>query len=301
MRKNINFVAFLKYALILSGTLFVLSIVSIVVKGFNWGVDFAGGSAVYFKFSEKVEPQEIRNALSDLPVSFYLQEIQPPVGAPQNESHFVLKTPIKNEKLLKLLISRLRASFPKIEILKIDMVGPAVGKKLRIQGLKAAILALLVILIYISVRFEFDYGIGAVLALFHDVVITLGLFSFLQRSFDLNVLAAILTLIGYSLNDTIVVYDRIRENIRLYRGNKRYTMADLINMSINQTLSRTINTSLTTLLAVGALFFLGGPVIHDFSLVMFFGVIVGTYSSIFIASPVLLLIHKENLRRSTFK
>ncbi len=301
MKSRIDFVALLKYTLVLSGTLFILSLVSIFVKGFNWGVDFAGGSAIYFKFPEKVDPQTIRNALSKFPISFYIQEIQPPVGSPQGESHFILKTPIKEQKVLRSLVSDLKRSFPEIKILKVDMVGPAVGKKLRIQGLKATVIALLVVLLYISVRFEFDYGVGAVLALFHDVVITLGMLSVLRRTFDINVLAAILTLIGYSLNDTIVVYDRIRENVKLFGRNKNYSMADIINMSVSQTLSRTINTSLTTLLAVGALFFLGGPVIHDFSLVMFFGVIVGTYSSIFIASPILMLLHKEKLRKAAIR
>ncbi|MBN2705083.1 MAG: protein translocase subunit SecF, partial [Deltaproteobacteria bacterium] len=190
---------------------------------------------------------------------------------------------------IKLMLDKVFGS-DNVDVRRVEMVGPKVGKDLRRQGLLAIIYAMIGILIYITLRFEFRFALGAVLALIHDVMITVGVFALLDKEFSLSIVAALLAIVGYSLNDTIVVYDRIRENMK---SGARLDFVKVVNSSINQTLSRTTLTSLTTLLVLLSLFFLGGGVIHDFAFAMIVGVVVGTYSSIFIASPVVILMQAK--------
>lgn len=266
-------------AAILSLTLVILSIGSLATRGLDFGIDFTGGTLIEIGYDEPVELDSVRNALSG-------------AGLPQAQAqHFgaasevlIRIAPIAGKETAQLsedVLAALRADNASVDMRRVEFVGPQVGEELTEQGGLAMIYALIGILIYIIVRFQWRFAPGAVLALVHDVIITMGLFSILRLDFDLTVLAALLAVIGYSLNDTIVVFDRIRENFRRMRkGSPR----DVINRSINQTLARTLMTSVTTLLVLIALFVFGGEVIHAFSTALIAGVVVGTYSSIFVAS-----------------
>lgn len=283
---NINFVGRMKLAFSLSLTVIAISILSIVFHGgLNMGIDFAGGTLVQLKFQKPTTVEQIRVALK--PVNLQDSVIQS-FGFEENE--FLVKTPLSTSELKGFsdtLEEALAKTFTKgdFEVRRVEMVGPKVGKDLREKGFLSILYAMVGILIYITWRFEFRYGVGAVIALIHDVLITVGIFSLLNLEFTLPIIAALLTIIGYSLNDTIVVFDRIREN---RRANIRGDLSGIINGSINQTLSRTLLTAGTTLLVVIALFFLGGAVIRDFAFALIVGIVVGTYSSIFIASPIVL-------------
>jgi len=284
---NIDFVGKRKIFITISILLILAGIISLIIKGGpKYGVDFAGGTIVQIKFKKPIQIGQLRKAMGkDVSVQSF--------GDSGNE--FLLRfaqSSADTEALSKDIKEKLIKNFGKgsYEIRRIEMVGPKIGKDLRKKGLLAVIVALIGILIYISVRFEFRFAVGAIIALVHDVLITLGMFSILNKEIDLTVLAAFLTLVGYSLNDTIIVYDRIRENMKKY---VKGLFANIINRSINETLSRTILTSGTTLFVVLALFLFGGGVIHDFALALLIGIIVGTYSSIYIASPILLLLDKK--------
>jgi preprotein translocase subunit SecF len=284
---NLNFVGRMKIASFASVIVIVLSIVSLVLHGGpNLGIDFAGGTQVQIKFENKTEVKDIRDSLKTISLG---KSIIQQFGYEDN-NEFLIKTEKSSSEIKGLSSSieeALTAQFGKdtFEVRRVEVVGPKVGEDLRQKGMLAMLYAIIGILIYITWRFEFRYAIGAIIALIHDVIITVGIFSVLDKEFSLPIIAALLTIIGYSLNDTIVVFDRIRENLRKVR---RQTLNEVINSSINQVLSRTILTSGTTLLVVGALFFLGGAVIHDFAFALLVGVVVGTYSSIFIASPTIL-------------
>ncbi|RLA81594.1 MAG: protein translocase subunit SecF [Deltaproteobacteria bacterium] len=292
---NIDFVGKRRYALLGSLILILAGIVSLVLHGGpRYGIDFAGGTLVQVKFNRPVEFKELREVLRE--VGFGDAILQPFGG----RGEFLIRMK-KTTGELRGVSAKIEEAFKRrfgeesFEIRRVEMVGPKVGRDLRVKGLKAIIFALIGILIYISWRFEFRFAVGAVAALVHDVLVTVGMFSLTDKEISLPVVAALLTIVGYSLNDTIVVYDRIRENMRRVRGQ----LEEIINRSINETLSRTILTSLTTLIVVVVLFALGGGIIRDFAFALIVGVVVGTYSSVYIASP--LVISLERTKRGRGK
>lgn len=271
----------------LSTVIILIGIASLIFHGgLNYGIDFAGGTLVQVKFSQPTTPDRIRKALKGLDLgSNTIQQFEE-----SNGKEFLIRVEKSKSDLVGLsddIKSTLDKAYgaDQVDIRRVEMVGPKVGEDLRRKGVLAIIYALIGLLIYITFRFEFKFALGAVVALFHDVIITVGVFSLLNKEFSLSILAALLAIVGYSLNDTIVVYDRIRENLK--KPSKR-SYEEIINTSINETLSRTILTSLTTILVLLSLFSLGGGVIHDFAFALMIGVIVGTYSSIFIASPIVI-------------
>lgn len=331
---NINFIGQRKIALLLSGALILLTILLLLFRGGpNYGVDFAGGILIQVRFNQQATPGEIREALK--PIGMQDSIVQ--AFGEKGKSEYLIrvsKTDIDLSGLSNEVNKSLNSMFGEmnVEMRRVEMVGPKVGKDLREKALFAIFYALLFMVIYISGRFEYkwtmsiimaaslafgvyiisaigmsiiwliagallitiglcwtmrlEYALGAIVALFHDVIITMGAFALTNREITLSVVAALLTIVGYSLNDTIVVFDRIREN---HRRQRNRDFAEVINHSINETLSRTLLTSATTLIVVLFLFILGGGVIHDFAFALFVGILVGTYSSIYIASPVLLI------------
>ncbi|MGA1791128.1 MAG: protein translocase subunit SecF [bacterium] len=287
---HIDFMGARKWAILGSLLIIGIGIASLVVKGGpRYGVDFAGGTLVQIKFHQPIEIDNLRDSLKDLG----LGEILIQRYGPKEENEILLRlstTTTSLEGFEDIIGDTLIEKMGKdaFDIRRVEMVGPKVGKDLREKGLWAIIFATLGVLIYTWWRFEFVYALGAILALVHDVLVTIGAFSLTNREFTLPVIAALLTIIGYSLNDTIVVFDRVRDNLRLMRNRP---LSEILNASINQTLSRTILTSLTTFLVVFSLFVLGGEVINDFAFALIIGVIVGTYSSVYIASPVALFFH----------
>lgn len=275
-----DFMGLRKPAMLMSATLLLVSIVSLSVLKLNVGIDFTGGSVIEVGYRQSVELQPIRNALASSGFSDAI--VQHFGSAKEVLIRLVPKVDQDKAELSSQIIAVLNeASESRIDVRRVDFVGPQVGEELTEDGGLAVLYALIAILIYVSWRFEFRFSLGAVAALIHDVVITLGIFSVLQLDFDLSVLAAILAVIGYSLNDTIVVFDRVRENFRKIR---KKTALEVTNISINQTISRTLMTSFTTLLVLLSLFFLGGEVIHSFALALIIGVVVGTYSSVYVAT-----------------
>ncbi len=285
---NIDIIGKMKIAFAASLIAIIVSILSLLLHGGpNLGIDFAGGTLVQIKFSQDTDAEGIRGALKTVDLG---NSVIQRFGY-QDNKEFLIKTE-KSSSALEGLSNRiteaLSTSYGKegFEIRRVEVVGPKVGKDLREKGLLAMLYAVIGILIYVTWRFELRYAVGAIVALIHDVVITVGVFSLLGKEFTLPIIAALLTIIGYSLNDTIVVYDRMRENIK---GARKQPLKELVNASINQVLSRTVLTSATTLLVVVALFFLGGAVIHDFAFALLVGIVVGTYSSIFVASPTVLV------------
>jgi preprotein translocase subunit SecF len=256
-----------------------------VVKGGpNYGIDFAGGSLVQVQFSTATDAGQIKKALSELDLgAFVVQRF----GDDPNEFLIRVQNTGDGKALSQSISEKLIQTYEagNVDIRRVEMVGPQVGKDLRQKGLLAILYAMIGILAYITWRFEFRFAVGAIIALVHDVMITLGAFSLFGKEIDLPIIAAFLAIIGYSLNDTIIVYDRIREN---FGKHQKSGFATLVNRSINETLSRTILTSGTTLLVVLSLFLFGGGVIHNFAFAMLVGIIVGTYSSIFVASPILI-------------
>ena len=267
-------------AMLLSVSLLVISIIALAMRGLNFGIDFTGGYVVEAGFEQAAKLDDLREhfASSNLGEAIVQNfgtstEVLVRLAPQENLSGADVNTEVK-----RLLDS---AGQGAIDLRRVEFVGPQVGEELREQGGLAVLIALAFIVVYIWLRFEKKFSVGAVAALVHDVVITLGIFAITQIEFDLSVLAAILAVIGYSLNDTIVVFDRIRENFRLVR---KSTAVQVMNISINQTLSRTIITSFTTLLVLLALFILGGETIRSFAIALIIGVVVGTYSSIYVAS-----------------
>jgi len=285
-KKDINFMGNRNIALIFSAVLTIISIVAIAVHGFQMGIDFTGGTLIEVGYQKPADLTVLRNTLdaegfSDATVQNFgtakdvLIRLKPHEGVSSADlSTKVLEAINKN-------------TAEPASVRRVEFVGPQVGDDLAQDGFLALLYSTICILIYIAWRFEWKFSVGAIIATLHDVIVTLGLFSILGLEFDLTVLAAVLALIGYSLNDTIVVYDRIRENFRALRNK---STEEIMNISVNVTLSRTIMTSLTVLLVLVSLFFLDGEVIHNFSIVLLFGVFFGTYSSIFIASPAALLL-----------
>ncbi len=283
---NIDFVGKRKIALIVSAVVIFIGLASLVVNGGpNYGIDFVGGTLVQVKFAENTDAARIKDGLASLDLgSVVVQRF----GDDPNEFLIRVQESGEGKDLSGLISGSLNAVYGagQVDIRRVEMVGPQVGKDLRQKGLLSISYAMIGILVYIAWRFELRYAIGAIIALLHDVLITLGAFSITGREIDLPIIAAFLAIIGYSLNDTIIVYDRIREN---YGKHQKLGFVEVVNRSINETLSRTILTSGTTLLVVLALFIFGGGVIHNFAFAMLVGILVGTYSSIFVASPLLII------------
>jgi len=256
--------------------------VALFLNGLNQGIDFKGGTVVQIRTQEVVPLDEVRDALRTVGLGdVVIQEY----GSPRD---LLIRTAAGDEEVGAKIKASLLKQFgdKQVEVERQEQVGPQVGADLREQAILAIVYALAMVVIYITVRFEFKYAVAAIIALIHDVALTVGAFAVTGLEVDLTVVAAVLTIVGYSLNDTIVVFDRIREN---HRENIQLPVTDVINRSVNETLSRTVLTSGTTLVVVIALFFLGGEVIHDFAFALLVGIAVGTYSSIFIASPVVAL------------
>jgi preprotein translocase subunit SecF len=279
-KNNIDFMGLRKPAMILSGALMLLSLISLFTLKLNVGIDFTGGSIIEVGYQQAVELEPIRNALEN--EGFGDAIVQHFGSASEVLIRLVPDTDKDKAELSSEIIALLQSvNDAEIDVRRVDFVGPQVGEELTEDGGLAVLYALIAILIYVAFRFEYRFSLGAVAALVHDVLITLGIFSVLQLDFDLSVLAAILAVIGYSLNDTIVVFDRVRENFRKIR---KRTSLEIVNTSINQTISRTLMTSFTTLLVLLSLFFLGGEAIHAFAMALIIGVLVGTYSSIYVAT-----------------
>jgi len=279
--KNPNFkiVDKRRFAFIFSVVIIAAGIVSLFIQGLNYGVDFAGGTKMQIKFDKEISTEYLRDMIMT-------EEIGNPEIKSSGTREFMITLPILEDN--SDAVEKMKSALSELsyEVLQIDKIGPKIGVEMRTNSIKALLIALLLILIYITVRFEFKFAIGAVIALAHDVMITLAFFSFFQWEISLPVLAAFLTIVGYSLNDTIVVYDRIRENIKTHKGKP---LENVIDLSINQSLSRTVITSLTTFFVVLVLAVFGGQTLFGFSIAMVVGVIVGTYSSMFVASPVLVM------------
>jgi preprotein translocase subunit SecF len=293
---NFDFMKLRNVAMIFSAVLLVLSVASLATKGLNLGLDFTGGTLLEVSYQQPADIKKIRSQLEN---SGFGDSIVQNFGS---ETEVLIRmAEAYRDTLGAEVLEALRSgslssgeTSNAVELRRSEFVGSQVGEELRDQGGLALLMALFVVMLYVAFRFQFKFSVGAVFALFHDVVIILGLFSLFQWDFDLTVFAALLAVIGYSLNDTIVVADRIRENFRILR---KEDAIEVINVSLNQTLGRTIMTSLTTALVLLALMFLGGELIHNFALGLFIGVIVGTYSSIYVAANILLMmnISREDL------
>ncbi len=283
IKENIKFSTLFKKANVLSIILFCLSLFLIFFKGLNYGIDFKGGTLIELRVdNSNITTADIRSSFSKLK----LGDIN--VKEFGKSKDFLIKIEAKTEEDKNLILnikSELSKSLQSdVNFRRVENVGPKVSAELLNSGLIAIALSLAAMLFYIWVRFEWQFSLGSIIALFHDVIITLGIFSILSLEINLSIIAAVLTIVGYSMNDTVVIYDRIRENLSKY---SKMDINDISNLSINETLSRTLITSVTTLLALFSIFILGGEILKGFSFAMILGVIIGTYSSIFIASPVL--------------
>ncbi len=283
---NIDFMGKRKLAMAISAIVLVIAAAALIIRGLTFGIDFTGGTLIEVGYQQAVETASVRSALAAN--GFEDAQVQQ-FGTPQDilirlAPRGELKSAELSDKVFKVLSDDTDQD---VELRRVEFVGPQVGDELAEDGALAVLVALMAILIYVALRFEWRFALGSVVALVHDVLFTMGLFALLQLEFDLTVLAAVLAVIGYSLNDTIVVFDRIRENFRKMR---KGSPEQIINTSLNQTLSRTLVTSLTTLLVLVSLFIFGGEIIHNFALALMVGVIVGTYSSIYVASSAILLL-----------
>ncbi|MCK0070537.1 protein translocase subunit SecF [Kordiimonas laminariae] len=285
---NIKFLGMRKVALAFSMVMILASALLFFTRGLNYGIDFQGGVDLLVQSQEgNADIPKIRSTLSSLGLGdIKVKEF----GDPTDAMISIVRQPGGSEaqnNALNLVRDTLSKEIPTLKMGEADVIGPSVSGELKQKGTIAVTIAVLMVLIYIWFRFEWQFGLGAVIALVHDVLLTIGFFSITQLEFNLSIIAALLTIVGYSLNDTVVVYDRVRENIRKFRKRE---LEDVIDMSLNQTLARTIMTSVTTLLALFALFFFGGPSISGFTAAMIWGVFVGTYSSVFVASPMLVFL-----------
>lgn len=301
-RKQIDFV---KIAPLMGGISLLLTIVSLVLmftKGFNYGIDFAGGTEIQVRFPQAVAMADVRSALEQAGIdnpgvqafsekNEFLIRLETPLGRTEKETNDLNNANV--EKVKTVLASKFGTNDE--SIVRVDTVGPQVGSELKRNGMLAAFYSFLVIIIYVSLRFDYKYAPGAVLCLVHDALMTLGVFSLLGREFNVQIMAAILTLIGYSLNDTIVTFDRIRETAP---QNRHLSLKAIINKAINDMLGRTILTASTTMIAVLALYFFGGGVIAEIAFTLIVGIIVGTYSSIYVAAPMVLLMEKFDKKKA---
>ena len=287
-KTDIKFLAMRKVALVLSAVLLVASVALFFSRGLNYGIDFKGGVNLFMQAENgaaadisRIRTISAATVVGEVKVKEFGEktdvlisiEKQPGGSKEQNEA-------------LKAVQEALITAMPELKFQSSEVIGPQVSGELKRDGMIAVTIAIMAVLIYIWFRFEWQFGLGAVIALMHDILLTIGFFSITDLEFNLSIIAALLTIVGYSLNDTVVVYDRVRENVRKFR---KMSMEGMLDLSLNQTLSRTMMTSVTTLVALGALFFLGGEVIRGFTAAMIWGVVVGTYSSVFVASPMLLI------------
>ncbi len=277
---KIDFMKSHKVVIFISSSLLILSILLVATKGLNLGIDFSGGVLIEARTQQKVKISQIRKVLSTEKIgkadiqNFDEKDIMIRISKGDNQA-----------KTIKLIQETLSDKFPGIEYRKIDFVGPQIGSELIKKGFLAIIFSFISIMIYIWFRFDWQFGLGAILAIIHDVILTFGFFSITKLEFNLTSIAALLTIIGYSINDSVVIYDRIREGLRKF---KKMELNKLINISLNSTLSRTVLTSGMTLISLGALVLFGGEVLKSFSLTVFFGIIIGTFSSIYISAPILI-------------
>ena len=293
---NLNFIDNKKFFFIISGLLSIISIFFLIIKGLNFGIDFKGGLLIETTFSKNIDIIQIRTKLNNVvPGDFSIQSLD------NSKNNYLIKVETysssngNNQKLISDIKNNLNKEYQDIDYRRLEYVGPTVSKELIQAGIFSILIAIGAMLMYIWFRFELPFAIGAIIALIHDIVLTVGMFSISSLEFNLATVAAILLIIGYSMNDTVVVYDRIRENIKKFR---KISIVALLNKSVNETLSRTINTTATTILALLALFIFGGNIIKDFSFAMIWGILIGTYSSILIATPVLVFL---NIKRTENK
>ncbi len=293
---NLNFIGNRKSFFLSSGLLSIISLVFLIIKGLNFGIDFKGGLLMEISFNKNIEIINIRSNLGQVvPGDFSIQSLD------NSKNTYLIKietySSVKenNQKLISKIKNNLNKEYIEVDYRRLEYVGPTVSKELIKAGIVSILIAIGAMLIYIWFRFELPFAIGAVIALIHDIALTVGMFSISYLEFNLATVAAILLIIGYSMNDTVVVYDRIRENLKKFR---KISMTALLNKSVNETLSRTINTTATTILALLALFAFGGNIIKDFSFAMIWGILIGTYSSILIATPVLVFL---NIKRNENK
>ncbi len=283
-----DFVGYRFYAVTASFVLIALGLLSLLVHGLNYGIDFAGGTLVHVKFQQAVSVHEIRDALATIKAQDVTVQDFGATGSNEFIIRMVESDPELKQGLAQQISKTLGESLKDksgFEVMRVESVGPRVGKDLRQKAVLAVLAATAVMGAYIAVRFEPRFGIGAAVALLHDVAVAVGALSLTRIEFDLTIVAALLTIVGYSVNDTVIVSDRIRENMK---KNRRESMAVVMNRSINETLSRTILTASTVLLVLLALYILGGEIIHGFAFTLLVGIVVGTYSSIFVASPIVL-------------
>ena len=283
--KTIYFNKFYKSFNILSGILIIVSLVFLIFKGLNFGVDFKGGTLIEIRIDNiNVKTQDVRNAFNKLK----LEDLT--VKKFGNDTDYIVKfkrSDLNNPNFIQNLKKDLNIYLEDYTFRRVENVGPKVSSELLLDGILAIAIALSAMLIYIWFRFEWQFSLGAIIAIFHDVLITLGIFSALNLEINLSIVAAVLTIVGYSMNDTVVIFDRVRENLKKY---SKIQIDELTNLSINETLSRTLITSVTTLLALFSIFLFGGEILKGFSFAMILGVILGTYSSIYIANPILIFL-----------
>ncbi len=298
---NIDFLRISRFTIFVSLALIVTGVTSLIVRhGLNYGIEFTGGLFVEVHFDSLITTQEIRSALSEVGLGHAI--IQRDVTTNYN---FFIRTQLTENVTPELITKVLQEHFPNnpLRIERVEKIGAVISRGLKLRAFWVVICGLFIMLLYITVRFTYKFGIAAVIALIHDVLITIGILNILNREFTTAIIAALLTIIGYSINDSIVISDRIRENLRLY---PKTPFPDIVNRSLNETLSRTIITSLTTIFVLLALFIVGGKVIHDFSLALLIGVITGTYSSLFVLSPIVVAWERrfpspETRRRAYYK
>lgn len=297
---NFDFMGTKYVWLTISGILVLASIVLLLTRGLNFGIDFTGGIEMQVSFTDHtVDSQAVRELVKNIKSD----DIQVQKFGDVEHNEYLIRVKGTEETLNNMsreIEKALAAKYAEgqYEIRKLDMVGPRVGEELKMSGVYALVWALIGILIYVAIRFDYKFSPGAIVALIHDILITVGFFSLIQYQFTLSTVAALLTVVGYSVNDTIVIYDRIRENFGKLKGTP---LSNIINKSVNETLSRTILTTLVTMLAVGALLFLGGATLRDFSLALTVGMISGVYSTIFIASPIMLFMDNFVEKRTAKK
>jgi preprotein translocase subunit SecF len=291
-KKNIDFLKLGKVVNIFAIFLSIISLVLVFSKGFNLGVDFAGGVVIEFSSNDSIDISKLRGNLNEKFDDFSVYNLS---SSKEVALRMGVDNSVSQEEFLSEIQNIINKTYDNIQIRKVDYVGPQVGGELMLNGIMALVLGMIGIMAYLWFRFEWQYGLGAVIALLHDSIMTIGFFSITGLEFNLTSIAAILTIIGYSVNDSVIIYDRIRENIQKMRKNN---IKEIVNKSINETLSRTTLTVLTTLIANLALILFGGNEIASFSIAMFFGIIVGTYSSIFISAPILV---KFGLQRNKFE
>lgn len=296
-KKGFDFIKNRKIAYIIPVIIILVGLISIIFQGFNLGIDFAGGTLLQIKFDKSVSTTEVRNVLSEFNLSqSTIQNL--------SENEFVIRIGKIDSEQRTEILTAFKENLTDLEVLRVETVGPVIGENLKKLAFYALLFAFIGIILYITVRFEFKFSIVSILALCHDCLIVLGIFSLLQKEITISIIAAVMTIVGYSINNTIVILDRLRENIKF---KTREPFENLINMSINQSLSRTINTTLTTIIPILTLYFFGGNILSDFALALFIGMLAGTYSSIFIASPLLLewnkifKIHQKGIKISREK